>query len=128
VVIQPRQAFADRIAAPLAIQSPRQDVRWRIVAGVTVERSTDGGSTWQTQSTGATARLTAGAAPSSLVCWLVGNRGVVLLSKDGQTWQRIEFPEPVDLVAVVAQNDSTATVTAADGRGFTTTDGGKTWR
>jgi len=51
-----------------------------------------------------------------------------LVSKDGQTWQRVEFPEAVDLVAIVAQNDSTATVTAADGRMFSTTDGGKTWR
>jgi len=128
VMVLPRQAFAARATPPHVIQSTRQDVRWRIVAGVTVERSTDGGSTWQTQPTGATARLTAGAAPSSLVCWLVGNGGVVLLSKNGQTWQRVEFPEAVDLVAVAAQSDSTATVTAADGRGFTTTDGGKTWR
>jgi photosynthesis system II assembly factor YCF48-like protein len=128
VVIAPRQAFADRVAAPLAIQSPWQDVRWRIVAGVTVERSTDGGSRWQAQSTGATGRLTAGAAPSRTICWLVGAGGVVLLSKDGQTWQRVAFSEAVDLVAIRALDDSRATVTTADGREFTTTDGGTTWR
>ena len=127
VVILPEQRTADRSAA-FAFRSSNQNVQWRIVAGVTVERSTDGGSTWQTQSTGATGRLTAGAAPSQTVCWLVGMGGIVLVSKDGRTWQRVEFPEPVDLVAIVAQSDSTATVTTADGREFSTTDGGKTWR
>ena len=127
VIVPPQQRTANRSAA-FDIRSPNQDVRWRIVAGVTVERSTDGGTTWQAQSTGVTGRLTAGAAPSRMVCWIVGSGGVVLVSKDGQTWQRVEFPEVVDLVAIVAQNDSSATVTAADGRMFSTTDGGKTWR
>jgi photosystem II stability/assembly factor-like uncharacterized protein len=103
-------------------------VRWRIVAGNRVERSTDGGATWQAQATGVTGRLTAGAAPSSTVCWLVGTEGVVLRSTDGQTWQRVTFPEAIDLTAVLATSDTNATVTAADGRVFSTTDGGETWK
>jgi len=129
VVIAPTQAFAAaKAGAPLAIQSPRPDVVWRIVAGTSVERSTDGGATWQPQSTGAPVRLTAGAAPSSTTCWLVGAGGVVLVSQDGQRWQRVAFPEAVDLTAVRAINGLNATVTAADGRVFSTTDGGKSWR
>jgi photosystem II stability/assembly factor-like uncharacterized protein len=98
------------------------------VAGTTVERSTDGGVTWQSQSTGAPVRLTAGVAPSSTTCWLVGAGGVVLVSQDGQRWQRVAFPEAIDLTAIRAINGSNATVTAADGRVFSTTDGGKTWQ
>jgi hypothetical protein len=128
VVIQPPQSPARRSPpALLSVQSPTQDVRWRIVAGTTVERSTDGGTTWLTQSTGAPVRLVAGAAPSPTVCWLVGPGGVVLLSKDGRTWERAAFPEAIDLTTIVATDGSSATVTAADGRNFTTADGGKTW-
>jgi photosystem II stability/assembly factor-like uncharacterized protein len=61
------------------------------------------------------------------VCWLVGRAGTVLLSTDGATWQLRTFPEGIDLVAVRATDAKTATVTASDGRLFSTTDGGATW-
>jgi hypothetical protein len=128
VVISPPQAITGKSSAFLAIQSPNQNVRWRIVAGTIVERSTDGGTTWQAQSTGAPVRLTAGAAPAPTICWLVGPGGVVLVSRDGRTWERVAFPETIDLTAILAVDGSNATATAADGRVFTTTDGGKTWR
>jgi photosystem II stability/assembly factor-like uncharacterized protein len=92
-----------------------------------VQRSTDGGSTWQTQETGAAVTLTAGASPTPLVCWLVGPAGTVLLSTDGRSWQRLAFPEAANLASVTATDDKTATVTATDGRRFSTTDGGLTW-
>jgi hypothetical protein len=129
VSIQPSQPILDRMSAvPLIVQSPNPRIRWRIVAGTNVERSTDGGITWQAQSTGAAVRLTAGAAPSPTTCWLVGAGGVVLVSQDGQAWQRVAFPEAIDLTAILATDGSNATVMAADGRAFSTTDGGKTWR
>jgi Photosynthesis system II assembly factor YCF48/Putative zinc-finger len=114
--------------ARLDVPSPDRSIRWRIVEGISVERSTDGGATWQVQATGATGRLTAGAAPSPTICWLVGAGGVVLVSQDGQTWQRVAFPEAIDLTTIVATDASNARVTAADGRVFRTTDGGKSWR
>jgi Photosynthesis system II assembly factor YCF48/Putative zinc-finger len=125
--IAPARTIAESRAL-IEIPSPNRNVRWRIVAGTSVERSTDGGATWQVQSTGATGRLTAGAAPSPTTCWLVGTGGVVLVSKDGRTWQRVAIPETVDLAGVFATDDSNAKATAADGRVFSTTDGGKTWR
>lgn len=101
--------------------------RWRIATGAEVERSTDGGVTWETQDTGVTVTLTAGASPSPSVCWLVGEDGVVLITIDGRSWQRLALPEVIDLAAVRATDDRTATVTAADGRSFTTSDRGQTW-
>jgi Photosynthesis system II assembly factor YCF48/Putative zinc-finger len=111
------------------IQSPDRSVRWRITGQSQVERSIDGGLTWQTQTTGVNAVLIAGIAPSTNVCWLVGWRGVVLKTTDGgQTWTRVAFPEEINLMAVVADDDKVATVTAAGGRQLHTTDGGTTWR
>ena len=111
------------------IQSPDRSVRWRITGQSQVERSVDGGSSWQTQTTGVDAVLIAGIAPSSNVCWLVGWRGVVLKTTNGgQTWMRVAFPEEINLMAVVADDDKVATVTAAGGRQLHTTDGGVRWK
>ena len=110
------------------ILSPNPLTRWRPLPGGAVQRTTDGGASWHTQQTGVTATLTAGASPSPQVCWLVGPRGLVVLSIDGATWKRVPLAEPLDLVSVTAANDKTATVTASDGRVFATTDGGATWR
>jgi hypothetical protein len=115
-----------RSTAP-EIVSPDASVRWRILPDGQVVRSIDRGAVWQQQSTGAST-LTAGAAPSRDVCWLVGPAGIIVLTTDGVTWQRVAFPHAISLVAVRATDGSNATVTAADGRTFTTTDGGKNWR
>jgi len=131
-----RQVAADRIMAARALSDGSMRVitstnplnRWRILPGGAVERSTDGGSTWLRQQTGAVTALTAGASPSPSVCWLVGLRGIVLISTDGSTWRRVAFSDAIDLVAVQARDEKTATVTAADGRSFETTDGGTTWK
>jgi hypothetical protein len=122
--------FAARAAeaARVEIVSSDPSVRWRIV-GSAVERSVDGGSTWDAASTGLAAELTAGAAPSATVCWLVGRGGVVLLTTDGRTWRRVAFPEMTDLSAVRATDAGAlvVSVSTADGRTFVTTDGGATW-
>jgi hypothetical protein len=110
------------------IASPDRSNRWRLGPPGSVEYSNDGGSTWQTLSTGVSAGLTAGASPSSSVCWLVGRSGTVVLTTDGRRFQRVAFPEGVDLIAVSAVDARIATVTTADGRRFSTADGGLTWR
>ena len=145
------RASALAAATGTVIVSPDPASRWRIVPsgrgnpgseggagilrrvgspvgpGSVVQRSTDAGSTWQTQETGASLTLTAGASPSPSVCWLVGPAGTVLLSTDGRSWRRLAFPEAADLASVTATDDKTATVTTSDGRTFSTTDGGLTW-
>jgi len=119
-----------RMLPDTVIVSPDAIIRWRILrrgTGSTVERSVDGGVTWQAQQTGVSVPLTAGASPSPSVCWLVGASGTVLLSTGGASWQRVAFPEVTDLTSVSATDDKHATVTTSDGRIFITTDGGAKW-
>jgi photosystem II stability/assembly factor-like uncharacterized protein len=133
------QAGASR-ARQIDIVSPEPAFRWRLLGPATIQRSTDGGATWTTQSglgpgLGLAAReqvaipmvLTTGSAPARDICWIVGRAGVVLLSSSGTAWQRRPFPEAADLTAVRAVDARTAVVTAADGRQFSTADGGATW-
>jgi photosystem II stability/assembly factor-like uncharacterized protein len=51
----------------------------------------------------------------------------VLLTTDGERWQRAPFPEKIDLVRIDARDVRSAIVTAADDRRFETTDAGQTW-
>ncbi|MDP2389151.1 MAG: zf-HC2 domain-containing protein, partial [Acidobacteriota bacterium] len=74
------------------------------------------------------ARVTARSSPSPDVIWFVGREGVVLLATDGRTFLRVPFPETVELTAVTATDERNAVVTAADGRTFQTSDGGRSWR
>ncbi len=90
--------------------------RWRILQAGAVQRSTDGGATWQAQITGVTETLSAGSSPSPSVCWLVGPGGAVVLSTDGRSWTRVAFPEAGPLAAVRAPDDKVPTGTQADGR------------
>jgi Putative zinc-finger len=126
--VRANRLMARAAAAPMVqIVSPNPSNRWRLMPGGTVQHSTDGGSTWQTQPAGADVTLTAGASPAPRVCWLIGPRGRVLLSRDGATWKTVSIAEPIDLVSIRATDDKSATVTAVDGRTFATADGGATW-
>jgi photosystem II stability/assembly factor-like uncharacterized protein len=51
----------------------------------------------------------------------------VLLSIDGRTWQRVNFPEMTDLASVRATDARTASISTADGRTFSTVNRGQTW-
>jgi photosystem II stability/assembly factor-like uncharacterized protein len=116
-------------AAPhVIVSSPDPSVRWRL-SGTFVERSKDGGGTWQRQTTATNAVLAAGSAPSPTVCWIVGQAGTVIVTTDGETWRRLTFPDPqADFTSVAATDGTHATVTAADGKTYVTADGGTTWR
>ena len=110
----------------LEISSPDARRRWRATAG-RIERSEDAGASWiAVPAIGES--ITGGTAPSGSTCWLIGANGLVLVSSDGMTFARVPIPERVDLTAITATDARTATVTAADGRRFSTTDAGLTWR
>jgi photosystem II stability/assembly factor-like uncharacterized protein len=100
---------------------------WRIGAAGLVERSTDGGATWLAQTPSPGAQLTAGSAPTEKTCWLVGRNGMILLTTDAAAWKAIPPPAKTDFAGIVAKDAFEATVTATDGRKFTTKDGGANW-
>jgi hypothetical protein len=121
-------AFADRAAAvePRDIISPDPLVRWRVGGPGMLQRSIDGGTTWQALPIDPAVQIRAGAAPSPDVCWFVGPAGTVLVTTGGRP-ERVPFPASIDLAGVVATDARTASVVAADGRTFRTTDGGASW-
>lgn len=112
---------------PPRIVSDDAAVQWRLAEPGVVERSLDGGTTWTRTQTGVAVEPTAGAAPSSTVCWLVGRGGLVLRTTDARTWQRVAAPVNEDLIAVEAVDAQSATVRTAGGARYRTTDGGTTW-
>ncbi len=122
------------VSAPAALEVAQKQetadplTHWRILAGNRVERSRDNGLTWTAMALDAELPgITNGAAPSGRICWLVGARGLVLVSADATTFTRVSAPSEADLVSIRASDAVNAVVTTADGRTFTTADGGKTW-
>ncbi|MEO8483648.1 MAG: zf-HC2 domain-containing protein [Acidobacteriota bacterium] len=113
-------ALVARVTAPAT--------RWRVLADGRVERSLTGGSTWDAMALDPATRVTGGVAPSMMVCWLIGTGGTVLRTTDRLHFERLPFPETVDLVVVQATSEMVATVITRDSRAFATADGGTTWR
>jgi photosystem II stability/assembly factor-like uncharacterized protein len=111
------------------VPSPDPLVRWRFSVRGDVERSVDGGLTWTHESVGGSrADLLTGVAPSSSVCWLAGQRGVVLRFTTADGWLRVSLPKSTPVVSIIATDALNATVQLAGGGTLTTTDGGKTWQ
>src|SRR5208283_5820451 len=109
----------------LQIQTPDPKVLWMIAGAI--EKSEDGGVTWQLQYPASGAQITAGSAPSVKICWLVGSNATILRTTNGAHWKIIRPPAQTDFMRVEATDSLTATVTALDGRRFSTSDGGKSW-
>ena len=114
--------------APPPAAAPAVAPRWRILEGTRVERSTDNGATWLPLGIDLPARLTGGASPAPSVCWLIGERGLVLLSTNGLNFERITFPAAVNLTGIRATSAESAAIATTDGRTFITSDGGRSWR
>jgi hypothetical protein len=111
------------------IVSPNKKQAWRVGPGGGIERSTDGGKTWQPQSSGVTADLLAGYAPADNVCWIVGKAGALLLTTDGgKHWKQLASPISEDLGGVHALDALHASIwDVPRGKTFETSDGGLTW-
>ncbi|MBV8135761.1 MAG: hypothetical protein JO121_09045 [Deltaproteobacteria bacterium] len=115
------------LTTPVTIASAGNLTFWRLTTGGVIARSSDG-THWRPLNSGTTSDLFAGAAPSAEICWVVGRGGTVLRTVDGEQWQAIASPTDADLVSVAASDELSATVSASDGRQFTTHDGGHSWQ
>jgi photosystem II stability/assembly factor-like uncharacterized protein len=122
------QSVLEVRSAEVVIASPDLAVQWRIGVVGTIERTADGGKTWQGQFVSGGPGLVAGSAPSVKVCWVVGRAGAILRTTNGEHWVRIAPPVLIYLIGIKAKDEKTASVIAADGRSFSTQDGGKTWQ
>jgi hypothetical protein len=123
------QAAQDAGLVLYTFSPPNGGAIWHLGTGGLIERSTDQGSTWQSQASGVTSDLIAGSASSPDVAWVVGRGNVILRTTDGQNWQRISPPAGVtgQWAAVAAYDAMSATVVADDLRRYATRDGGLTW-
>ena len=120
-------ALSRDLAAMAVIVSPDVAIRWRIVEGSSIERSSDAGATWSRVAVAPGGTFVAGHAPSAFVAWVVGRAGAIRVTTDGTRFESVSFPEAIDLVSVIAIDERQATVTTVDGRRFSTSDRGVTW-
>jgi hypothetical protein len=114
----------------LTVRTPDSNVLWLVSDGGDVGRSEDGGATWKFTSLGLRGLFVSGSAPTVKICWLLGEHGAIFRTTDGKTWTEVPFPSAAsdaEFEHIEAKDESNATVTAADGRKFSTSDGGKTW-
>ena len=110
----------------LLIRSPDDHVQWR-VAMSRVERSIDGGSTWQAERGAPAGAITMGAATSANVCWLASPAGTVWRRSADGRWSDVS-PSPADGISrIEPSSDVSATVWTVDGLSLRTADAGRTW-
>jgi len=111
----------------LQIQTPDPKILWMVASPGLIEKSEDGGTTWKPENVETRRLILAGSAPTPKICWMVGVNGTILRTANGTHWKTISPPGKPDFVRVEALDALTATVTAMDGRRFSTSDGGKRW-
>jgi Photosynthesis system II assembly factor YCF48 len=112
------------------IASRDQKHLWRVGPAGKIEISGDAGKTWKPQSSGVTADLLAGSAPSEKVCWIAGKAGTLLRTTDaGKHWKQIASPIADDIGGVNAVNAQDASIwDLPNSKRFETSDGGLTWK
>ncbi len=114
--------------APIIVQPPDRAGAWNVGPRGTIYHYDSSGG-WRLQNSGVSADLIAGSAPSAAVCWVAGRGGTVLRTVDGGAhWERIGAPAGGDFVSVLAQSASAATIVDPEGRRYSTSDGGISWR
>jgi hypothetical protein len=132
------QALIELRPAPeflASLKAPSGSILWRAGKRGIIERSTDAGKTWVSQTSPSQEDWLAGVAVSDSVCWLVGRNGAIARTVDGVHWEHLSLPHAAgtdaklpDWTGIATREAQSATITARDGRKFATADGGKTWR
>ena len=136
-------------ALPVVFASPDAKALWRIGPAGRIAYSEDRGAHWQIKASGVDADLFTGTATPDHAVWVLGRGGVILRTTDGAQWRAVSNPSsfssgfspgaplgaragvraaaPPEWIRIVAADKLHATVTAADSRKFSTSNGGATW-
>ena len=135
---KPQSAADLKTTEPASVQAtaPFGSTVWRMGKNGRVERSADAGETWVLQASPSQEEWLAAVAVSDTVCWVAGRNGSIARTTDGERWERIAPPAQgaangaalPDLTGITARDAQSATITASDGRKFSTADGGRTWQ
>jgi hypothetical protein len=127
--IQNRNTLAVQAAAsPITVT--KQGANWAIAKGV-LQRSLDGGKTWQTSAR--TDRLLLCFAPRGQEVWAGGQAGTLMHSFDnGATWSTVVVsfqgrPLTSDLVQIDLPSPTEIVLSTDSHEMWTSADGGKTW-
>ena len=108
--------------------TPDPQVHYR-VNGYRVYRSTNNGTIGRLVFHVAKGEeLSMASAPSADVCWVIGNKQLVVVIANGKPPQRVRIPTMLDLYSIGSKDALTATVATTDGQVYETVDGGKTWK
>jgi hypothetical protein len=111
----------------LQIHTPDPQIIWMISGAGSIEKSENGGANWKSEYLDTSELILAGSAPTVKICWLVGGNGAIQRTTNGTHWKTVPPPAETNFVRVDATDALNATVTALDGRKFSTSDGGKSW-
>jgi hypothetical protein len=101
-------------------------VAWR-VQGTSLERTLDGGVTWQDERAPDVTLPLVGSAPSADVCWIASGNGLLLRRGADGRWTRVTPPAGDAIVRIEARSALAATLVMAGGLRVATTDAGATW-
>lgn len=101
---------------------------WVVGSNGTIEKTTDGGISWTTQSSGTTQELRKVFFIDANTGWIVGNNGTILKTTDGgQNWATQSSGTSQQLNAVQFINASVGWAVGKQGTLLKTTNGGSTW-
>ena len=115
----------DAVPDLVMVEAP-DGVRVRVSAAG-IERSTDGGTTWQREREAPPAAIRLGVCLNAAACWLGGDAGLILRREPSGRWVESRLPVRATVIRLDAQDAARATATLASGRRFATADGGRTW-
>ena len=102
---------------------------WAVGDQGTILATTDGGVTWNAQSSGTQLFLGRATFASALVGWVAGSSGELLKTADGgASWRRVSFGRNDFVQAIGATDAEAAWVTTTQGDAFVTSNGGLQWR
>jgi len=113
-----------------AISFANKNIGWIVGDEGTVQKTTNGGASWQSQSSGVSSKLWSISPVSQNLVWICGTYGTLIKTTDGgSNWQIMMQGDTLDgiLIDVVFVNENIGWLSNNNGSILKTMDGGITW-